>query len=69
MTAESLEFKFDKFLAMNGCDANAVLCDKSDINDERVRQFCWDHNLDVYECISSYHNFPITIGEPKFIII
>lgn len=69
MTLESLEFLYDKFLAMNGCDANAIICDKCDIGNPHIKQFCWDHDLSIFECISSYQNFPVKAGEPKFILI
>jgi hypothetical protein len=69
MTTESLEYLFEKFLVLNGCDANAILCDKSDAVTKEVKDFCWNHNLNIFECISSYHDFPISIGQPKFILI
>jgi len=69
MTHDFLEYLFDKFLVLNGRDANAILCDKADATTKVVKDFCWDHNLNIFECISSYHDFPISIGQPKFILI
>lgn len=63
MTEESLQFLFDKFLVLNGRDANAVLCDPKDSHDKEMEKFCWDHNLQIYEC------FTVLTGELKFIRI
>lgn len=61
MTAESLEFEFDKFLVHNGCDANAVICSEQDAHTRLLTQFCWNHNLQIFE------TFVGDIGEPNFV--